>query len=128
MTGMGVRIGLDLAAVAAVRDAIDAHGDRYLQRVYTDRELNDSCILGRVEPRLLAARFAAKEAMLKVLSPQNGISLREIEVHVEGSNPPQLHLGGYAATLATEAGIVGIRLSLSTVAEFAAALVLADYG
>ena len=62
-----LRVGTDLTSVPEVREAIAAHGDRYLQRIFAAEELVDA----RGDPRRLAARFAAKEAVLKVLRPDD---------------------------------------------------------
>src|SRR2546423_15628795 len=56
-------VGIDLVDIDDVREALRTHGDRYLRRIYTERVIKDS----RGRPELLAERFAAKEAALKVL-------------------------------------------------------------
>ncbi len=60
---MPLRVGIDTVEVAAVEAAIAAHGDRYLERVYTPREVADC----NGDAERLAARFAAKEATFKAL-------------------------------------------------------------
>ena len=76
-----LRVGTDLVHVPDVAASIDRFGARYLHRVYTDAEL-DTCRSGAGgwSPERLAARFAAKEAVLKVLRPADGVSVRDIEV------------------------------------------------
>lgn len=67
---MAFRVGIDLVSVESVRESIAAHGDRYLARVYTPQELEDCRRpAGRAgpDPAHLAARFAAKEAVFKIL-------------------------------------------------------------
>ena len=66
---MAVRVGIDLVSVQAVQDSLRAHPQAYLARVYTDREVTDCRTADGVDPERLAARFAAKEATLKVLRP-----------------------------------------------------------
>jgi holo-[acyl-carrier protein] synthase len=75
----------------------------------------------------LAARFAAKEATLKVLpAADEGVSLRSIEVRREPSGRVYLELTERAAALATEAGVIEFALSLTHEGGFAAAVVVAE--
>jgi holo-[acyl-carrier protein] synthase len=114
-----LRVGIDLVEVDAVRESIRTHEDRYLRRIYTDRELADS--QGR--PDSLAARFAAKEAVLKVLRrADEPVPWRAIEVVREPGGAPSLHLAGRAAELA---GDLELAVSLTHEGPFAAAVVVA---
>jgi len=126
---MPLRVGIDLASVELVQDAIETHGDRYLERVYTPRELQD-CATGadgRPEPERIAARFAAKEATLKVLRPGDvGLPLTAIEVIRDAEGAVALKLHGPAASLADEAGITELTLSLTHEGGLAAAVVVAS--
>jgi holo-[acyl-carrier protein] synthase len=126
---MPLRVGIDLASVELVREAIETHGDRYLARVYTPRELQD-CATGedgRPEPERIAARFAAKEATLKVLRPgEVGLPLTAIEVIRDATGAVALKLHGPAASLADEAGITELTLSLTHEGGLAAAVVVAS--
>jgi holo-[acyl-carrier protein] synthase len=124
---MSLRVGIDLASVELVRDAIDTHGDHYLRRVYTARELQDCSSPAGVDPERLAARFAAKEATLKVLQPgEVGVPLSAIEVVRDPQGPVMLQLSGPAAVLAGKAGITELALSLTHEAGTAAAVVIAS--
>ena len=108
-----LRVGIDIARVALVRDSIDAHGDRYLQRVFTERELAEC---GRPEPapRRLAALVAAKEATFKALRVDDRpVAWTDVEVHDAFSTRPRLSLEGAAANLARDAGVDGLALSLT---------------
>ena len=60
-----IRVGTDLTCVADVASSIERFGDRYLRRLFTDHELDAT----GGAPERLAARFAAKEATVKVLRP-----------------------------------------------------------
>ena len=64
---MRLRVGIDLVLVDSIREALDLHGDRYLERVYTAQEIADCRDGDDVAPERLAARFAAKEAGMKAL-------------------------------------------------------------
>lgn len=125
---MPIRVGLDLVAVGSVAESLrGAHGDRYLERVYTEREVEDCRTAAGVDPERLAARFAAKEATLKVLpAGDEGLSLRAIEVRRERTGRVDLELTGRAAELAAEAGVTELSLSLTHEEGFAAAVVVAE--
>ena len=124
---MALRVGIDLVSVEGVRESVAEHGEHYLTRVYSEREVRDSTTPAGVDPERLAARFAAKEATLKVLRPGDvGIPWFAIEVlrHADGS--VGLELAGAAATLAAEAGITELALSITHEGGFASAVVVAN--
>ena len=125
---MPIRVGLDLVAVASVEDSLRAaHGDRYLERLFTEREVADCRTAAGIDPERLAARFAAKEATFKVLPAADpGVPWRDVEVRREASGRVHLELRGRAAELATEATIVDLSLSLTHEGGFAAAVVVAE--
>jgi holo-[acyl-carrier protein] synthase len=126
---MGMRVGTDLVRVATVRDAIAAHGERYLQRVFTPREVEDCRMAGVVDPQRLAARFAAKEATLKALRAGDAaIPWPAVEVLRDPTGFPALALHGAAADLAARQGIAQLEVSLTHEEEYAAAVVVAELG
>lgn len=124
---MSLRVGIDLVATACVEESLRAaYGDRYLERVYTKREADDCRTAAGIDPERLAARFAAKEATLKVLPVGNeGLALTTIEVRREPSGRVEIELSGRAAELATAAGVADLALSLTHEGGFAAAIVVA---
>jgi holo-[acyl-carrier protein] synthase len=122
----GVRVGADLVRVDDVATCIARFGDRYVGRLFTEHE-REAC-RGVPETRAagLAARFAAKEAAIKVLRPEDqGLDWRAIEVHRHPRGWCELRLSGNAARLARQAGIREMAVSLSHEAGFAAAVVIA---
>jgi len=126
---VGCRVGVDLVDIAEVAEAVQRFGDRYLSRVFTDGELAVS--VGPPEVRLasLAARFAAKEATIKVLRPPDGApGWRTIEVVRQPSGACELQLSGAAAALARQAGLGPMTVSLTHHAGLAAAVVVALTG
>lgn len=124
---MPIRVGIDLVATSSVQEALQAHGDRYLARVYTAREVGDCRTAAGVDAECLAARFAAKEATLKVLpASEAGLALTSIEVCRAPSGPVHVELSGRAAELAEEAGITDLALSVTHEGGFAAAVVVAE--
>lgn len=121
-----LRVGADLVAVDEVAEAVDRFGDRYLERVYTAHEL--ACCQGAPQVRAagLAARFAAKEAALKVLRPTGAApDWRSIEVRRQPGGWCALRLTGTARRLADEAGIRRLSVSLSHQDTTAGAVVVA---
>jgi holo-[acyl-carrier protein] synthase len=122
------RVGLDLVSVDEVARSLSGpHRARYLERVYSEVEIDDCRTSAGIDPRRLAARFAAKEAALKVLSTgEDGVTLREIQVRTGASGEVGLILSGRAAARAEAMGVVEIAISLTCEARFAAAVVMID--
>lgn len=106
-----IRTGTDLAAVEDVVDAVAAHGERYLDRVFTVRERADT----GDDPERLAARFAGKEAVVKLLrpAPDQAIPLRDVAVVLDAAGAPTVELSGAAAALAESIGCGPIAISLA---------------
>jgi holo-[acyl-carrier protein] synthase len=125
---MPIELGLDLVSVAAVAESLHGpQGGRYLARVYTEREVDDCRKGSGIDPRRLAARFAAKEAVLKLLvGADDAVSLRDVEVHQDETGRVRIALLGRAAELAREAGVVEISVSVTHDRAFAAAAAVAD--
>ena len=119
-----MRVGVDLASVTGVRDAMAAHGDRYLKRVYTPQELLDC----GGDPARLAGRFAAKEAAIKVLRPERDTALpwSDIEVLRQPGGHVLLRLAGFAAVRAEHEGLGAFSVSVSHEGDTACAVVLAE--
>lgn len=121
-----VRVGTDLMKVANVADAIQQFGARYLERIYTAAEI-EYCQRSKPEMhRRLAARFAAKEATLKVLRPdQHWLDWRSIEVIKTPGGWCEIRLHGPAEALAKRAGVAAISVSISHEESYALAMVSA---
>ena len=113
--------GIDIIEIERIQSAVARWGDRFLQRIYTDQEL-DFC-RGQI-PRL-AARFAAKEAAVKALGTGiRGIGWTEVEVVRQKGEAPSLRLHGKAAQKAKSLGIRELALSLSHSRDYAVASVV----
>jgi len=123
MAHPGVLIGCDIHPVFNVVESIDIFGERYLTRVFTPAE-RAAC--GEA-PERLAARYAAKESVLKLLKipAEVAVPWTEIEVGSEASGAPTVTLSGRAAELAAELGITTIELTLSHDAGMAMAVAAA---
>jgi holo-[acyl-carrier protein] synthase len=124
---MAIRVGVDLAAITTVAETLEGpNRDRYLARIFTAGEVEDCTVSGRVSAERLATRFAAKEAMIKLLATDEGLSWREIEVSSEASGSVRLVLHGRASALAADSGIVDLALSLSHEDGMAVAVAVAE--
>jgi holo-[acyl-carrier protein] synthase len=131
-----IRVGIDLATVADVAGSIGRFGTSYLQRLFTPHELATCCMVGpdrhtkaiwSVES--LAARFAAKEAVVKVLRPDGARpEWTSIEIHRSEDGWCEVRLSGRAQEQADWAGITDISVSLTHEGSLAAAVVIAVCG
>jgi holo-[acyl-carrier protein] synthase len=116
-------IGVDLIETERVAQSVARFGDRFLKRVYTEREL--AYCRGQIPS--LAARWAAKEATAKALGTGIGeVSWREIEVINQANQRPTLQLHGAAAVLAEQLGLSSLAISLSLIRDYAIAFVVGD--
>ncbi|MGD0981466.1 MAG: holo-ACP synthase [Solirubrobacteraceae bacterium] len=127
---VGFAVGLDLASIEDVQWSINAHADRYLRRVYTNRELDDCRNPdGTPNARRLAARFAAKESTMKALRlADEALPWRSIGVRSDGFGRPSIELSGRAEELASRRGVSALDVSLTHEGPFAAAVVVAQFG
>lgn len=120
-TGL-VSVGVDVIEIARIQRALDDFGERFLRKVYTERERD------RYGARVseLAARFAAKEATSKALGTGiRGIRWREMEVLSNRRGKPVLVLHGSAAARAEKLGLMAFDVSLSHSRTDALAFVVA---
>ena len=119
---MQLATGVDLLEISRLRDAITTHGERFLQRIFTERELEANA--QKVES--LAGRFAAKEAVAKALGCGIGdVAWKEIEILRAKSGAPQLVLHGAAEKMAREKGLKEWSVSLSHSQSHAIAMAVA---
>ena len=103
------RIGCDLAEAASILESVQVFGERYLARVYTDAERRQSAEV----PERLAARFAGKEAVLKVLRATAGISFQDVEIIDGEDGAPQVRLHRQAREVARHQRLGPISVSMS---------------
>ena len=115
---MSQYIGIDIIEIGRIKEAVDSWGERFLKRVYTEAEM----VAYGHKPASLAARFACKEAVMKLLGTgKYGINWREVETLSHPSGKPLVNLYGRARTKADELGIRDIAVSLSHSKEYAIA-------
>lgn len=121
-----VRAGVDLVAVSDVADSMTKFGDRYLNRIYSPRERADCQGQAGVSAASLAARFAAKEAVRKVLrAPGHQPPWTDIEILRASWGGCLVRLSGRATADAAAEGISSWSVSLSHEGDMAVAVVVA---
>ena len=110
-------------------DSIERFGDRYLTRIYTPHELDCARVGDSFDPSTLAARFAAKEATIKVLAPSGAQPpWRCIEVRRSASGACAIALHEGAAEMAKCEGITALAVSMTHESNLAASVVVATTG
>ena len=112
-------LGIDIIKVARIRAALERFGSRFSERVLTPAERR----YVRDRPETLAGRWAAKEAVSKVLGlGVRGIGWREIEVERLPTGQPSVRLHGRAERRAKQLGMDRIALSISHETDYAVAI------
>jgi holo-[acyl-carrier protein] synthase len=124
-----VGTGIDLCEVDRIQAAIERHGKRIVERVFTEREIAYAERKANRYERY-AARFAAKEAGMKALGTgwRGGIGWRDFEVTNLASGRPTLALHGQAAEIAKKLGVRHVSLSITHTAAMAMAMVILEGG
>lgn len=119
-------IGLDIVEIDRMQAVLSRQGERFLRRVFTPGELASCDRSDKHRLRRLAARFAAKEAVLKSV----GTGLRDVkwtdaEVVNDEAGKPDIRLHGRLQEIAAARGVVRIHISLTHSRDYAAAQAIA---
>ena len=117
---MIIGIGVDLVDIPRFEASI-ARTPKLMQRLFTPAEQ-------ALKPHSLAARYAAKEALIKALGGSDGVHWTDIEVASEPSGRPVFALRGETAATVAGRGITALHLSMSHDAGLATAYVIAEAG
>ncbi len=126
---MIVSVGVDVVEVARVQRLLEEQRDHFLGRIYTPAER--TYCLDKARPgEHLAARFAAKEAVMKCLGTgwSAGVNFCDVEVQRSSTGELAVALTGGALEVSRGRGIQRIHLSLSHTAEQAVAFAVAESG
>ena len=124
--GVNVAVGIDIIEVGRVRKVFEKHGERFLRRVFTEKEVQQCRRAGAVRASRLAGRFAAKEAISKALGTGlHGVGWREMEVVQLRSGRPTVTLYGNARRRAEFLGLSAFDVSIADLAEFSIAIAVA---
>lgn len=118
-------IGLDLVKISRIERLCSRYGQSFTARVFTPAEQGYCQNKGRPAQHF-AARFAAKEAVFKLLGAPAGISFHDVEVVSTPSGQPLLKLSGVAAQAAKQLKIKRTLLSLTHEQETAAAVAVGE--
>lgn len=121
-----VGIGTDIVECLRIARMIERHGEQFLCRIYTEREIR-ACNAHKRSTENFAGRWAAKEAILKALGSATikGLSWTDIEVRGGPHGKPQVHLCGATRELAQQQRVADIHLSVAHCRMYATAYALA---
>jgi phosphopantetheine--protein transferase-like protein len=112
-------LGIDIIKVDRIRHSLERFGERFSRRVLTPAEQR----YVRMRPETFAGRWAAKEAVSKVLGlGVRGIGWKDIEVERLPTGQPAVRLHGRAAARAEQLGMDRIALSISHESDYAVAI------
>lgn len=115
--------GVDMVEVWRIREARERFGERFMHRIYTDNEIRTS--RGR-DPEL-AARFASKEAVMKLLGTGvRGVGWKDIEILPRRGGKPEVHLHGRALAVAKRIGLKDVAVSQTHSLEYAISFVVGE--
>ncbi|MDP7578951.1 MAG: holo-ACP synthase [SAR202 cluster bacterium] len=115
--------GIDMVEISRIRSVSERYGERFLRRIYTEGE----AIYCRGRAPQLAARFAAKEAVMKALGTGiRGVKWRDIEVVRQTGGPPMIVLHGTALARAKRLEIDHLAVSLTHSQDYAMAFVVGE--
>ena len=125
---MAIFCGTDIVSVERIKNSINELGDTFLKRIYTDEEIS-YCESRRMSKfQSYAARFAAKEAAYKALSPETaeGVCWHDVEVLRNENGKPVIVFHGRLKEIAAERGIKSeeVDISLSHDDSFAIATIV----
>jgi holo-[acyl-carrier protein] synthase len=120
--------GIDLCGVERIRRMLADHGERFLERTFTEAEV--ACARRRKKgfEETLAGRFAAKEAVMKVLGTGwgKGVEFRGIEILNEPSGKPYIVLHAATAEKAASLGITAWHITITHTEDLAIASAIAE--
>lgn len=118
--------GLDIIECARIADVMAEHGDRFVERILTQRE-RDYVNAKRDSIIHVAGRFAAKEAVLKAIGTgwRGAVSWQDMEILNNKAGQPQCTLSGESARIAASLGIARMLVSISHTPNYAAATAIA---
>lgn len=120
-----LRHGLDLVDCPRIAALVKDHGERFLKRILTAAE-RERAARFRDPTQFIAGRFAAKEAILKMVGTgwRGQIAWTDMEILPDALGQPVVTLHGEVARIAAELGIAGVTISITHTEQFAAASVI----
>ena len=117
-----IALGTDILEVKRIEEVVDRFGDRFVRRILTELE-REEYAKSALPNRLLAKRFAAKEAVAKALGTGigRGVSWQDIRIDHDDMGAPLVVLTGGAQEVASDRGGTQVLLSLSDEAQYVVA-------
>jgi holo-[acyl-carrier protein] synthase len=116
-----VGIGTAIVECLRIRRMIEQHGEEFLRRVYTEREIR-ACQLSKHSTERFAEHWAAKEAVLKSLGTTwQGVTATDLEVRLDPGGQPKVLMCGTAKDLAQRLRVGDILLSMGHCRAYATA-------
>ena len=121
-----IGIGTDIVECLRIAQMIERHGELFLARVFTPREI-EYCSSRKASTQHYAGRWAAKESVLKAMGTgwTRGISWRDIEVRNDEGGKPSIALGGGAREVCEQLHVAEMLISISHCRSHATAYALA---
>ena len=118
--------GIDLVDCPRIEEMVNRHGERFVNRVFTEAE-QAYAEANRNNIEKLAGRFAAKEAILKLMGTgwRGKIAWTDIEVINNDVGQPEVTLSGEVRKIADKLGIEHVSVSITHTANFAIASAVA---
>tara|TARA_B100000073_G_scaffold78061_1_gene59079 strand:- start:1122 stop:1493 length:372 start_codon:yes stop_codon:yes gene_type:complete len=115
--------GTDLIEIERIANTLETYGQRFLKRIYTKHEIN----FCKGKANSLAGRFAAKEAVMKLLGTGiRGVGWKEIEVRRKPGLKPTIKLYSRAKNIANKKGINHIDISITHSRSMALAVAVSE--
>jgi holo-[acyl-carrier protein] synthase len=118
--------GIDLVDFPRIQKMVDSHGEKFLNRIFTANE-QSYAESNKNGVEKLAGRFAAKEAVLKLMGTgwRGKIAWTDVEVTNNSSGQPEVNLTGEVKNIADKLGINHVSVSITHTANFAIASAVA---
>ncbi len=117
-----IAIGTDILQIDRIEEVVERQGERFVRRILTPAE-QEEYAASAAPHRLLAKRFAAKEAIAKTLGTGigRGVSWQDIHIDHDGNGAPLVKLSGGALRVARERGGSEVALSLADEQDYVVA-------
>lgn len=120
---MVIGIGIDIIEIDRIKESAENYGDRFLNKIYTQKEL-DYCLNKKYKYQHLAARFAAKEAVYKALTTgwNKEVSWQNIEISNEPNGMPIVTLKGNLKKFLNKG--INLKISMSHSRDYVACMAI----
>jgi holo-[acyl-carrier protein] synthase len=120
-----IAVGTDILKIERIDEVVGRLGDKFVHRILTEPE-REEYRASKQSNRLLAKRFAAKEAIAKALGTGigRGVSWQDIQIEHDANGAPLVRLSGGASRVALERGGQRVELSLADEIDYVVAFAI----